>query len=1199
MVRYLVLVVLLLTQIQFSYSQLSLQIKQIDETGNINTSAYPVMSAEVKAIYNGNQVELKKEDIKILENNSVFTAKALSISPINNGWQKLEWIPEQYIFSPSYQVLIYAMHNNVLTNGFGVGRFSRYPYTIVTDQNDLQIRDVFFGNVPNGAERPYQVRFRSQVNTENIDGPYSLRLDSITTNTRFFEIYWIGSDSDFDRSPPPRSLRVNSSYWLNVIFKPEENIPYQDVLTFHYEGGLKRIVPLYGNSFTVQTESLIQLVEPNGGELLAPCEIFQIKWRGHAPQFPVELYYSTNDGFTWNYITEVKDSVYNWKVPDIQANRLIVKVRQSFNQKNNYNLGKDTRNTLDAGFNQYSTQLTFINQIGNLLTYDLTNTPPVLKQFNYLNDEFDIGTYTSSGLVYSPYDSLYYVSYVNNAVSYNAQKDTIAAFNPNEKYPIRKFVLDENIRIKEIKADNNNSMIAVVPVFGNQVNIYDSKNFDFIKTFTFKTQVIDFSFNSKLNQAAALMLDGEVEIIDLNTNATIKQLSFNEFPNFVQIALSPNGKLLSIGSKSDNSGLQNNVYVVEIETGKIVRVFSPSQGDPIGLFFNPSSSTLITGSRTEMQIAFFDLSTSNNSGQLYGHSTRMNDIKLAPNGLSLISTGAIDDNAVYRTFVYPEEDRSDAHLSIRRPELNLDKIVFEPVYLGTTNEYNINNVCNISQVVATFPSATFKSGIYYSLKNNWNPISVSPTECLNFDLVITPLDTGFIRDTLAIRSCNSDYLLPFEIKVLPRNITYLNANYDFGDVCLGETATKELELLRNNDPVPLIVNYLLFESPHNRNFSVTIPKTDTIVPPGGTLSGIIKFFPDTLGNYNTKVTTFHSNQVKMKGIFDVKGKGIGSYIEFSHNKLQFIPEVLTRELTLKNIGVTDIIFNNFSVSPADNFEFISQASFILKPGESKTVEIRWNGVKQKANLVIDATPCLAQNTVPLDFFNGFVELIIPKIETSATNENVTIPIEIKPNDKEPYKGIRPFEATFEVNPKIFLPTSVESNMGTATLVSNEINGNRQFKVRVEGNFDNAGVFATIKGVAGLTDTNYSDLTINTLSPKFGEYVVTVVRNGSIFINDICDDRYIQNEKSSIIIKNIAPNPAKEFVTLSFDSESLEPIKIVMLDNLGEVIFTLDYFKPKIGSNDITFDVSNIGIGNYSINIYQLDKSIQTSFIIMR
>ncbi|HRP02447.1 MAG TPA: hypothetical protein PLE30_07365 [Candidatus Kapabacteria bacterium] len=1196
---YLTLSLVFLLHLQFLYGQLNIQIKQVDETGNINTSTFPFLSADIKVIYNGKQVELKKDDIKILESGSVYTAKADKLSPIVNGWQTLTWVPEQSTFSSTYQCIIYALYNNELINGFAMGRLNKYPFTIITDQDNLQIRDAFWGEVQPGNNIPYQVRFRTQINSSAGDGPFSLRLDSITTRTKYFQVKWLGSDSDFDRSPPPRNLEVGSSYWINVYFKPDEYIPYQDVLTFHYEGGLKRNVPLYGNDFTVDAKSLIQLVAPNGGEKLAPCETFQIKWKGHAPQYPVEIYYSANGGYSWNFIAEVQDSVYNWTVPDIEANNLLVKVRQNFKQNNMYNLGKDMRNTLDAGFNQFSTQVSFLNQIGNLLTYDISNLPPTLKSFNYLNDEYEEGDYTSYGVVYSPYDSLYYVAYTNNNVSYGLQKDTIAIIDPNNKYPINKITLNEKFRIKEIKADITNSMIVAIPRFGNQVYIYNSKDFSLLKTFTFNTQVMDFSFNSALNQAAALLLDGEIRLIDMTTNTIIKELNYNEFSNFVQISLSPNGKLLSVGTKYDNSGLKNNIYVIEIATGKIVRVFTPSQGDPIGLFFNPSSSTLVTGSASEKQIAFYDLTTSKNTGQLYGHSTRMNDIALAPNGLSLITTASGQDNVSYRTFVYPEEDKSDSSLSIRRPILNLDNIVYNPVYLGTSNDYNINDVCNLSEVVATFPDAKFKSGLYFRLNKAWELTTIQPSQCLNFDINITPLDTGIIRDTLAIRSCNSDYLLPFEIRVLPRNISYLSHNYDFGDVCIGDTSVATLELIRNDDPVPLMVNYIKFNSPHDRNFSIQLSTIDTIIPPGGTLSGIVKFFPDTLGNYLVDATLHHSNQNKIVGKFGLKGKGIGSYIKFSHKKLLFIPEVLIREFTITNIGTTDINFTDFVVNPPENFEFLSDKNFILKSNESKTLQIRWNGIKQKADLLIEATPCLSQNKLPLDMFEGVAELKIAKVSTSAKNEHVEIPIEVTPFDREPYQGIRPFEATLEVNPKLFIPTGVVSDMGQATLISNIVNGKREFKIRVDGNFDTTGTLAVIKGVAGLSDTNYSDITIKEPSAKFGEFVNTVIKNGSIFINDICNDRYIQNNHSPITIKGLSPNPANEHITLSFDSKSSEAVRIEMINSAGAPIFKIKHYKTKSGTNYITFDTSKFSVGNYSVNI-SCENSVQSiSFIIMR
>jgi len=1181
-------------------SQLIIQIKTINAPFNVNSEEFPKLSAQIRAIYNGQPVKLNKDDVKILESGLTFTSKVSEISDFENGWQTIKWIPELITFDSFYVCRIYILYENNLASTIGYGMLSRVPYTMVTNQDNIQIREVFWENVQPGNNIPFQVRFRGQINTSNNDGPYSIYLDSITTTTPYFTIKWIGSDSDFDRSPPPRSIRVGSYYWVNIYFAPTENKYYQDMLVFHFEGGLKRYIPLYGNSFTVNSKSLIQLVSPNGGEVFSPCQEVEIKWRGYAPQFPTEIFYSSNGGFTWNFIASVNDSIYNWRVPDIENDNLLIKVRQNFNQNNQYLLGEDTRPVLAAGFNQYSTILSAINERGKILTYSLNSLPPKLVRKQYLGKSDESEYFNIYGLAYSPLDSLIYVGYSSADLPISQRFDSIAVFNSSSDIPVKKYPAPNNIKINKIKTDNTKQYIAILPSFGNMVYLYNSKDFSLIKTIYFDAQVLDFAFNTEINQAAALLLDGEVRLIDLNKFEVFKKLSFNNFPNFVQIALSPNGKLLSLGSKADRTGLKTNSYVIDISTEQIVRVFSPSMGDPIGMFFNPSSSTLIVGSTSDKQIAFYDLTTSNNTGNLFGHYDLMTDIQLAPNGQSLVSTANSNDNFVYRTFVYPEEDISDNYSIINKPKLNLDKIFIGTYYLGTQNQIDIKSICNQSSVSADFTTGKFKINNNFKLVENWIPTKLSPNDCFDIKIQFNPIDTGIVIDTLIIRSCNTDYKIPFEAKVLPRNITYLSNNFNFGEICIGDTITKELEILRNEDPVPLIVNYYIFENPYNKNFLVFISKRDTIVPPGGILSSKVRFILDTLGNYKGIITIYHSNQTKVKGETTVIGKGIGSFISLSHEKLLFIPEILKRELEITNIGTSDINFESFIVSPPNNFRVTTATPFVLKSNEKKIIEIEWDGQQKDATLVINAVPCLVQKFIPLSFYKGNAEIIIPKIETSAKNENVEIPIQINIIQKEAYKGSRIFEATFITNPKIFLPIDITSTLGQAKLTSNYINfDKREFKISIIGNFDESGILATIKGVAGLTDTNYSDLIIDKNSLLFGKNVDAIVRNGGIFINDICNDRYIKNEKANIQIKNLSPNPAQDYINIEFEAKNEQPIKIEMYNSLGEKLFHINNYFPKIGLNTIKINLLEYSNGNYHIKIYEHNKIHFTNFIILR
>jgi hypothetical protein len=731
--------------------------------------------------------------------------------------------------------------------------------------------------------------------------------------------------------------------------------------------------------------------------------------------------------------------------------------------------------------------------------------------------------------------------------------------------------------------------------------IYSLIDGSYIRSVEFETQIMDFAFNSDLNQAAALLIDGKIQLMNLLDFSIVDEMHYGNFPNFSKIALSPNGKLFSIASQSDGTGLRTNVYVIDIASKKIVRVFNPSIGEPIKLFFNPSSSMIIIGSTAEKQIAIYDLATITPAETLFGHNSLMTDIELSPSGHSLASTSSTSDNLVYRTFVYPEEDLSNNYSYIRRPNISNNKIVLNTAFLGTFNINSVDNICNNGDVFADFRSAYFKIGVQFKLKNNFDRDTLFPNDCLKIQVEFNPIDTGRIADTLILRSCNTDYKIPFEAISLPRNITFFNDGFNFGDVCIGDTAIRALQFFKNEDPVPLIVNNISADMSVSKLFSLTgIPK-DTVLPAGGILSGNIRFIPDTLGLKNGRFIVNHSNQSKITASFGVKGTGIGSYVELSHDELYFIPEILTRTIKIKNIGTLNIDFQNMKTFPAGIFNVLTSGVFTLKPGESKDISISWNGIDYiDCQLIIEASPCLIQKYIPLRFYKGNSLVELTKVETSSTNENVEIPVTFRNAENSPYKGTRFFEAEFSVNPYLFLPLSVESQYGDAKLIKNDVNGmERKFTIRVEGDFGLEGKAATIKGVAGLSDTNYSDIIINPLSVFWGKSVNVLAKNGGIFINNICDGRYIAKSDNFAKITALNPNPAENFIILEFESNKPENIKIIMLNNLGESMFKIDDYKTTTGINKITINVNSFSTGIYRMNIYSGNYLSTREFIIMR
>jgi hypothetical protein len=88
-------------------------------------------------------------------------------------------------------------------------------------------------------------------------------------------------------------------------------------------------------AFTFAPNNNITVVSPNGGEVWAGCSSYNITWtKMVAPcNTSFDLYYSLNNGTTWNYITNVVDNglasqTYTWAVPNtLNSTTCLIQVR--------------------------------------------------------------------------------------------------------------------------------------------------------------------------------------------------------------------------------------------------------------------------------------------------------------------------------------------------------------------------------------------------------------------------------------------------------------------------------------------------------------------------------------------------------------------------------------------------------------------------------------------------------------------------------------------------------------------------------------------------------------------------------------------------------------------------------------------------------------------------------------------------------
>lgn len=1185
-------------------SQLSVTIQNVPPQNNVNTEEFPLLKINVRVSDGGNQVAISKNDFYILEGATV--CEPTEVSGITNGWQTIKWYTKinDYTSLGEYQGQLLTIYNNTPDRRLLRGTLEWLPILrVVSGLSNQQMKNAVWPIVQPPNSVPFQIKLNGYLQNSITFQQKAIKIDSLTTNTPYFNVVWRGPLNGELRQPPSE-IAVNIDYLVNIFFTPDKYEYYQDMLTIHFNNGMKRYIPLYGNSFNVDIEKLLVLTEPVRGTVLSPCQDVTVKWTGHDPTNPVEVYYSTDAGLEWDLIDIVRDSSYTWKIPDIETKFLRFRVRQGFNNTREEILSEDLFPIYSVNYNYPGTVLSSLNSMGKIMTWDLaTGGLAQILRRHYIEEilEDSEERFYSFGLEYSVDTDKFYAGYRNYTYPFFLQRDTIAVFNSNEIYPVKKIALPTGFRTKSLKSDRLKKYLIAFPEYGPKMLQYSMEDERLIKEISFEAPIMDVAFNTNSDSAAVLLINGRIKLVSLDNFSVFDEMFYEGFPNFIEIAYSPNGKFLSIGAQTDNSGLTTDIYMIDIASKRIARVFNPSTGNPVALQFNPTSTALLIGSETEKQIAIYDLTTNQASANMFGHRDDMTDMKMSPSGFSIVSTSiARFDNIVYRTFTYPQEDRNGFNILVEKPKLNEEIVRIYDAYLGTDNTHNISSICNIGVSMADITDAHFKSSVHFRLPSEWRRDTTYPSECFNFDIVYSPLDTGMIQDTLILYHCSKKYLIPFQAYSIPRKITLLSNGYDFGEVCIGDTNTLEIPLFRNDDPVPLVLNYTTIKEKDDLFFENLKLVKDTILQPGDIYIAKLRFVPTALGKHDADIIIHHSNQTRIFTSSKVFGTGIGSYVEISHDFLRFIPEITTREITIKNIGATDIYFEDLRVSPLGAFEVLTSAGFTLKPNEIKTIEIKWNGIDEiQSQFIIDANPCLVQRFIQLGFYRGESFVSLPEITTEAYNENVRIPILYQNFENGPYNGERNFNAEFTVNSKIFLPTSIETKYSSAELTSNRTeNGSRTFGINVTGDFAPSDTLAIIYGVAGLTDIDRSPL-IMTGGVAWSTFVKTTADTGMIIISGICEDRYIIRNNPIIKEMLVIPNPAVVSAKLRFELFESSQIMCEIIDNNGTAVQICNNFQAHAGENILDLDLSNFGTGNYKVRLSSKNDFSVVNLIILR
>ncbi|MES2767001.1 MAG: choice-of-anchor D domain-containing protein [Bacteroidota bacterium] len=1171
-----------------------LKFQQIEITIN----KLPLVSARIKALKDGSGLTLTDKNLFIIEDNRYTRAASISL-PDGSGFQTVEWYSQ---LRSTTEVKL------MLSDGAGLAdttiKIPSMPFLAFFRFNvqEKRITEYKFKDVAAGQQESVITRIKI-MNSDSANPTKSLRIEKIETGTPYFKARWVGGWGL--PSALPGNLIPGLPAEIEVTFMPAENKFYNDIVTVYYEGGATDRLAVSGNTLELEEKTVLQLLSPNGGEMLTPCEEFPIRWTGNVAEFPTIIEYSKNNGTTWKEITRAPDSSYSWKVPDDISDSVLVRVRQEFQRSAEGILNAENSDAQALGFSSDGLAFLSGHENGKITEWNVQSFQKVRTlDFNPQGNNIQI-----AGVGYGKQTTTIGVAYTMSLSG--AKTSTLTLFKNNELLPSDEIPLPSTFRLKKMLTDAQGRFFAMVPDLGREILLYDDAG-TLSKTLPFDAPIAAATLSSDGSSAIVTLINGEVGFYNLPDFSKRSSIDLSYLPIIQQAALSPDASLLAIATQHPNGlsvSRESEVFIIDIATNNIIRhLISPKSAlfsDAKALAFNATGRALVLGYAANPKVSLWSFSKEDDSAPYEDYSDlslnlsgQLSDVSFGPDGRFAVASALspLNGNLIYRRFTYPETDKSDGFLRIVPPLATLTTPIFQDTYLGTQNSPQTSDIlCNTGEAPIILESAVLKFSKHFKFSTAFLKDTIAPGECLNLPIVFAPRDTGMIYDTLTITTCSRSYTIALEGRSLPRNIGLLADNTNFGELCVGESTERDLAFLKNNDPVPLVINSITVFDALSSAFSIKTPIKDTILQPGESLAVRIQFKPRKLGEDKREIIIRFADQTTITTRLTVLGTGTGADIQ-AVGAFPFIPEILTRKLLLKNNSPNTVTVTQATLEPQGQFSIITALPFDIPANSDGNIEIVWNGAPITGDVLlkVQTTPCGTEKTILLREFKGSSVVSAPTVEADVHATDVQIPVRFKSNENTAYAGNRFFEAEVLVNPRLFLAESVTSEFGNATFTQEIVAGKRVIKIRVEGDFKTEGIAAVIHGIAGLAETLESPIEFNQASTFFGSAVSVTSQPGLLKITGAGSRRVIQ-PNITMQIMAVYPNPARENVTLEVDAVENSSAVFEIYNMLGEKLSESSIQLLK-GISTTQLNVATLPAGTYRVVLKAAGAITSTSLL---
>ncbi|MDZ4745075.1 MAG: choice-of-anchor D domain-containing protein [bacterium] len=1172
---------------------------QIDGKG-----VYPRLRTQITVTHGATPVTVTKEKVFIVENNLMVLPDRVTALPGNVAL--VEWISTNK--HDGIPTAIFVVDNGETGLITGAKNVVDASVVVIKDSTSRQLYGkIDFGRVPAGRTDTFGLKIAAARSPRDAFGnELNTRLDSVRTRTNAFRTEWIGAI--IDKTPPPVDMVPAFDYRLNLLFTPVSDAPVSDILTAYYSNGFREDILLIANPAPYPRVTILQMISPNGGEQFAPCQKVVVRWKGMDLGFAAYLELSTNNGGSWSNIDSTSDSSYVWTVPAQISDSAKIRVSQKLQSNfDRFAIGQRAPTTTVA-----------FSPDGSRFAVGYTNRKIV--EFSAIDaqllnsyDVADVGP--NSGI-----SAITYITSTNGFVAAISTSSGSAAelqrFTTGTAAPVARMTLPRSMAVSTIGADDAGTTVYVVPQFRARILTFAAASLDsgvpIVLNAPASVAVIE------KNLITVMQLDGSVVTYDATTKQetqrTLTSFALDRYPVIRNIDVSQTG-LAALGGQApayNQFRAQNQFTYVLDRASSLTRQVIHRGGVPtqVACSFSPTARYLGLGFMGQEQFELHDVESGQRLTSLTGasgHNGFLSDLDFSPSGNAIVST-SIDssNNVLLKRFTTPEDDQSDGVFGILPSRLATADITLPPVLLGRSLDTSVSGrICNTGSVPVVITSGSFQSGRVFTLPDGITTDTLLAGACLNVHILALVTDTGRITDTLRVQSCGIEFRIPFEMRGIDHSLSVVGDLTDFGEVCVGQRLLKKFIMIRNTGADSVRINNTQVVGP--AQFRVLNNILDTTIAPGGTLEIDVEFAPTRTGFDTATLVIRYADQNNVRRLWRVTGRGAGADVRVSHTALPFIPEVPTRSLTIHNSSDNAVTITSGTITSGAPFTLLTTLPIIVGAHDSATLSVRYDGgaVSPPAVLALQYEPCAASRDISLSLYKGSVDLSIPVISADP-RENTSIPILAVIREEVPYNGTRVIDGAFSVDQQLFLAQEIQTTVGKASIVSQEIvNDRRIVRFTIEGSFGDtstpigvADEIARISGPAGLGRADSSLLVLDTASTWFGASVSHTFADGVLLIVNPNPGRKIL-ERASLAITSIQPNPAQDFVIAHIHTLYAASATVHIVDANSSIVMGNMKVDIPMQTSKFTFNVSSLAPGVYTLVLSTDEATVAASFIVVR